>query len=131
MRLGTYPCELKAGTKAAEAYGTSRIDERHRHRFEVNNAYREQLERAGMVLSGLSPDGRLVEMIELPDGTRTSWLPVPPRVQERGRARRTRCSRASSGPPWSSRTGARPRARSRGGGRGAGPVRRNVGSARG
>jgi CTP synthase (UTP-ammonia lyase) len=66
MRLGTYPCELKAGTKAAEAYGTSRIDERHRHRWEVNNAYREQLERAGMVLSGLSPDGRLVEMIELP-----------------------------------------------------------------
>jgi CTP synthase len=66
MRLGTYPCTLKAGTKAAEAYGTTEINERHRHRWEINNSYREQLERAGMVLSGLSPDGRLVEMIELP-----------------------------------------------------------------
>ena len=66
MRLGTYPCTLKPGTKAAEAYGVTSIDERHRHRWEVNNLYREQLERAGMVLSGLSPDGRLVEMIELP-----------------------------------------------------------------
>jgi CTP synthase len=66
MRLGAYPCTLKAGTKAAEAYGATDISERHRHRWEVNNAYREQLERAGMTLSGLSPDGRLVEMIELP-----------------------------------------------------------------
>ncbi|MBZ0233999.1 MAG: CTP synthase [Deltaproteobacteria bacterium] len=66
MRLGAYPCTLKAGTKAAEAYGQLEISERHRHRWEVNNAFREQLERAGMMLSGLSPDGRLVEMIELP-----------------------------------------------------------------
>jgi CTP synthase len=66
MRLGAYPCTLKAGTKAAEAYGQTEISERHRHRWEVNNTYREQLERAGMLLSGLSPDGRLVEMIELP-----------------------------------------------------------------
>ncbi len=66
MRLGAYPCTLKAGTRAAEAYGQLEISERHRHRWEVNNAYREQLERAGMMLSGLSPDGRLVEMIELP-----------------------------------------------------------------
>ncbi|HUQ06115.1 MAG TPA: CTP synthase [Kofleriaceae bacterium] len=66
MRLGAYPCTLKAGTKAADAYGQTDISERHRHRWEVNNAYREQLERAGMTLSGLSPDGRLVEMIELP-----------------------------------------------------------------
>src|SRR5207237_4486345 len=66
MRLGAYPCTLKAGTKAAEAYGQTEISERHRHRWEVNNTYREQLERAGMMLSGLSPDGRLVEMIELP-----------------------------------------------------------------
>ncbi len=66
MRLGAYPCTLKPGTRAAEAYGQLEISERHRHRWEVNNAYREQLERAGMVLSGLSPDGRLVEMIELP-----------------------------------------------------------------
>jgi CTP synthase len=66
MRLGAYPCVLKPGTKAAEVYGASEISERHRHRFEVNNNYRDGLERNGMVLSGLSPDGRLVEMIELP-----------------------------------------------------------------
>jgi CTP synthase len=66
MRLGAYPCVLKSGTRAAEVYGVSEISERHRHRFEVNNNYRDGLERAGMVLSGLSPDNRLVEMIELP-----------------------------------------------------------------
>ncbi|HVV81685.1 MAG TPA: CTP synthase [Kofleriaceae bacterium] len=66
MRLGAYPCKLKPGTKAAEAYGSTEISERHRHRWEINNRYREQLEQAGMVISGLSPDGRLVEMIELP-----------------------------------------------------------------
>jgi CTP synthase len=66
MRLGAYPCVLKAGTRAAQAYGALEITERHRHRYEVNNQYREVLERHGMVLSGLSPDGRLVEMIELP-----------------------------------------------------------------
>jgi CTP synthase len=66
MRLGAYPCVLKPGTRAAEAYGTTDISERHRHRWEVNNNYRDALERHGMVLSGLSPDGRLVEMIELP-----------------------------------------------------------------
>jgi CTP synthase len=57
---------LKAGTRAAEAYGGTEISERHRHRWEINNNYRDGLERNGMVLSGLSPDGRLVEMIELP-----------------------------------------------------------------
>src|SRR5438309_428958 len=66
MRLGAYPCVLKTGTRAAEAYGTTEISERHRHRWEINNNYRDALERHGMVLSGLSPDGRLVEMIELP-----------------------------------------------------------------
>jgi CTP synthase len=66
MRLGAYPCILKPGTRAAEAYGTTEISERHRHRWEINNNYRDALERHGMVLSGLSPDGRLVEMIELP-----------------------------------------------------------------
>jgi CTP synthase len=69
MRLGAYPCTLKAGTRAAEIYGSSEISERHRHRYEVNNNYRDSLERHGMVLSGLSPDGRLVEMIELPAAT--------------------------------------------------------------
>ncbi len=66
MRLGAYPCVLKSGTRAAEAYGASEISERHRHRWEINNNYRDGLERHGMVISGLSPDGRLVEMMELP-----------------------------------------------------------------
>ncbi|HUH05272.1 MAG TPA: CTP synthase [Kofleriaceae bacterium] len=67
MRLGTYECVLGEGTRAADAYGTTSISERHRHRWEINNNYRDALERGGLVLSGLSPDGRLVEMIELPD----------------------------------------------------------------
>jgi CTP synthase len=66
MRLGAYPCELVPGTRVARIYGASRISERHRHRYEFNNAYREVLVGAGLVLSGLSPDGKLVEMIELP-----------------------------------------------------------------
>ncbi len=65
MRLGTYPAELVEGTLVAELYGTTKVDERHRHRYEVNNAYRDQLVKAGFVISGLSPDGRLVEFIEL------------------------------------------------------------------
>jgi CTP synthase len=65
MRLGAYPCKLAPGTLAAEAYGTLDISERHRHRWEVNNSFREQLASAGLVLSGLSPDKKLVEMIEL------------------------------------------------------------------
>ena len=67
MRLGLYPCKILPGTKAMESYGTDLIHERHRHRYEFNNAYRERLERAGLVFSGTSPDGRLVEMIELKD----------------------------------------------------------------
>ena len=67
MRLGAYPCELAPGTLAREAYGEELVYERHRHRFEVNNAYRSQLAEAGLVVSGTSPDGRLVEMIELPE----------------------------------------------------------------
>ena len=67
MRLGLYPCDLKKGTKAASAYGEAKIEERHRHRFEFNNAYRDDFEKAGMVFSGLSPDGRLVEIAELTD----------------------------------------------------------------
>ncbi len=66
MRLGAYPCVLKPDSLAAKIYGASRISERHRHRYEVNNEYREALEQGGLVLSGLSPDERLVEMIELP-----------------------------------------------------------------
>lgn len=67
MRLGLYPCVLQPGTKAAAAYDESNVEERHRHRFEFNNAYREEFERNGMVFSGLSPDGRLVEIVELKD----------------------------------------------------------------
>jgi CTP synthase len=58
---------LQKGTKAAAAYGVPRVDERHRHRFEFNNAYREQFQKAGMVFSGISPDGKLVEIAELAD----------------------------------------------------------------
>ena len=67
MRLGLYPAKLTPGSKAASVYGSELIYERHRHRFEVNNTYRPILEAAGMVLSGQSPDGRLVEIIELKD----------------------------------------------------------------
>ncbi len=65
MRLGLYPAALKAGTIAREVYGSEQIDERHRHRYEVNNAYRDQLEEAGLVFSGTSPDNNLVEFVEL------------------------------------------------------------------
>ncbi len=67
MRLGSYPCALKDGSKAAAAYGKKQVDERHRHRYEFNNKYREVYEHRGMHFSGLSPDGRLVEIIELND----------------------------------------------------------------
>jgi len=67
MRLGLYPCQMKPGTKAAQAYQEPLVEERHRHRFEVNNTYRDMLSEAGLVFSGLSPDGRLVEIGELED----------------------------------------------------------------
>ena len=65
MRLGSYPCKITPGTLAEKLYGRTSINERHRHRFEVNTDYRDQLSRAGLVFSGLSPDGKLVEIIEL------------------------------------------------------------------
>ncbi len=67
MRLGLYPAKLLEGSKARQVYGTEVIYERHRHRFEVNNRYRQTLEQAGMLLSGVSPDSRLVEIVELRD----------------------------------------------------------------
>lgn len=67
MRLGVYPCALVPGTRAAAAYGTDVVMERHRHRFEFNNKYRKALEEAGLIISGQSPDGRLVEIVELRD----------------------------------------------------------------
>ena len=67
MRLGKYPCNLKAGSVSAKLYGHTEISERHRHRYEVNNELRPKLAASGLVFSGLSPDERLVEVIELPD----------------------------------------------------------------
>jgi CTP synthase len=67
MRLGLYPCQLQKDSKAAAAYEIDQVDERHRHRFEFNNAYKQDFEKAGMVFSGMSPDGKLVEIAELKD----------------------------------------------------------------
>jgi CTP synthase len=66
MRLGLYPATLAEGSLAREVYGSPHVEERHRHRYEVNNRYREQLQQAGLVFSGTSPDGHLVEYVELP-----------------------------------------------------------------
>ena len=67
MRLGAYPCVLKKDSLAEKVYGKTEITERHRHRYEVNDAYVDELEKAGMIFSGKSPDGVLVEMVELAD----------------------------------------------------------------
>ena len=67
MRLGAYPCKLAPGTKAHGVYQSEEISERHRHRFEVSNFYRQRLEEKGLVISGTSPSGKLVEIIELAD----------------------------------------------------------------
>ena len=67
LRLGSYPCVLTEGSKAYELYGEKEIHERHRHRYEVNNKYRDVLQENGMMLSGCSPDGRIVEMVEIPE----------------------------------------------------------------
>ena len=82
MRLGLYPAALKPGTIVAEAYGLDKVEERHRHRYEVNNGFRDQLEKAGLVFSGTSPDSTLVEFVELPrDGASVLRRhPGPPRA---------------------------------------------------
>ena len=67
MRLGAYPARLKEGSKVAEIYGSLDISERHRHRYEVNASYIPKLEKAGVLFSGMSPDGKLPEIFELPD----------------------------------------------------------------
>ncbi len=67
MRLGAYPCRLREGSRAARIYGADEVNERHRHRYEVNNKYRDKFEEFGLRCSGVSPDGSLVELIELPD----------------------------------------------------------------
>jgi CTP synthase len=65
MRLGAYPCRLQRGSRVAEVYGVPEVSERHRHRYEVSNSYRDQFTANGLKLSGLSPDGSLVEIVEL------------------------------------------------------------------
>ena len=67
MRLGAYPCQLTPGSLAYKAYGKDLIHERHRHRYEFNMSFRDKLEKSGMTISGISPDGTLVEIIELKD----------------------------------------------------------------
>jgi CTP synthase len=67
MRLGKYPCRLVPDSVSAALYGTTEISERHRHRYEFNNDFREVLQNAGLKLAGLSPDGSLVEVVELPN----------------------------------------------------------------
>ena len=67
LRLGAYPCNIKEETTMERCYGRKTISERHRHRYELNNDYREALEAAGLTLSGLSPDGKLVETVEITD----------------------------------------------------------------
>lgn len=67
MRLGAYPCKLTKGTKTYSVYGKANIEERHRHRYEFNNKYKAKFEKAGMIASGINPDGNLVEMVELKD----------------------------------------------------------------
>lgn len=69
MRLGAYPCKIKPGTMMEKAYGKELISERHRHRYEFNNQYREEVEANGMVITGTSPDGRLVEAVEVPENS--------------------------------------------------------------
>jgi len=67
MRLGTYPCKIKKGTLTSKIYNDEIIYERHRHRYEVNNKFKDELEKGGLIISGMSPDNNLIEMIEVKD----------------------------------------------------------------
>ena len=88
MRLGLYPAQLREGTQVRAAYGAAQVDERHRHRYEVNNAYRDRLEAAGLVFSGLSPDGRLVEYAELPESVHPFFVGTQAHPEFRSRPTR-------------------------------------------
>lgn len=88
MRLGLYPAALKEGSVAREAYGAALIEERHRHRYEVNNAYRDQLEEAGLVFSGTSPDNNLVEFVELPKDVHPYYVSTQAHPELRSRPTR-------------------------------------------
>ena len=85
MRLGLYPAALSSGSTAERVYGSSFIEERHRHRYEVNNAYREQLAAAGLVFSGTSPDGHLVEFVELPTDVHPYYIATQAHPELRSR----------------------------------------------
>ena len=88
MRLGAYFAELAPGSIVADAYGERVVSERHRHRYEFNNKYRAKFEAAGLSCSGLSPDGRLVEFVELDGPSVLGRHAGPPRVQEPARPSR-------------------------------------------
>ena len=88
MRLGLYPAALKEGSVVREAYGEALIEERHRHRYEVNNQYREQLEQAGLVFSGTSPDNNLVEFVELPRDVHPYYVSTQAHPEYRSRPTR-------------------------------------------
>ena len=88
MRLGLYPAALAAGSIAAEVYGTDKVQERHRHRYEVNNSYRDQLEQAGLVFSGTSPDASLVEFVELPRDVHPYYIATQAHPELRSRPTR-------------------------------------------
>ena len=88
MRLGLYPAELKEGSVVREVYGEHRVEERHRHRYEVNNAYRDRLEKAGLVFSGTSPDDNLVEFVELPKDVHPYYVSTQAHPEYRSRPTR-------------------------------------------
>jgi CTP synthase len=88
MRLGLYPAELAEGSIVRELYGEAKIEERHRHRYEVNNAYRDKIAAGGLVFSGTSPDGRLVEYIELPRETHPYFVATQAHPELRSRPTR-------------------------------------------
>jgi len=88
MRLGLYPATLAEGSLAREVYGSGYVEERHRHRYEVNNSYRAQLEEAGLVFSGTSPDGHLVEYVELPRDVHPYFLATQAHPEFRSRPAR-------------------------------------------
>lgn len=88
MRLGMYPAALKAGSTAERVYGSNLVEERHRHRYEVNNTYREQLEAVGLSFSGTSPDGHLVEYVELPTDVHPYYIGTQAHPELRSRPTR-------------------------------------------
>ena len=108
MRLGADPIKLHAGTRARELYGEAVVYERHRHRYEVSISLRKRLEAAGLVVSGTSPDERLVEVVELPRPPVLRRLAVPPRVQVAARAPGAAVPRVRRAPRSSARRRERP-----------------------